>query len=100
MFKVDGGCGHFVSALQPHVELVGDKLDSWTTNQTLERADTYFALEVLARLSEMFASGASGRKHTASSLKMTIAGREVSARLTYAQVTTRELHVAVALALR
>jgi hypothetical protein len=99
MFKVDGGCGHFISALQPHIELVGDKLDSWTTNQTLERADTYFALEVLARLSELFASGTSGRKHTASTLKIAIAGREVSARLTYAQVTARELHVAVALAL-
>src|SRR5262249_55372454 len=40
LFRLEGGCGHFVSALQPHVELAGDKLDSWVTNQTLQRADS------------------------------------------------------------
>src|SRR5262249_20076662 len=99
LFRVEGSCAHFTSAMQPHAEVAGDQLRGWVTNKGLERADATPAFALLARISDLFGETTTKAKTAAASTRITIGGRPLSARVLGADITDTEIRVRLGLAL-
>jgi hypothetical protein len=97
MFKVHGGCAHFIVGVKPRVEVQGGQVRAWTENRKLEHADAPLAFELLARTKGLVERSTSPKKKGPGSLHVTVGGREVTSRVVRAEVHGNELRVAVAL---